>query len=191
MLTACTLALTAALTATRLEGTGVLDALRRDPGGLLSGELWRFITPVLVQSDRSTLVVVGVFVLCAVVGTVGELVFSTGQWITLYVIGALVGHGIGEVFQPHQSGTSVAFAAILGGLAASVLDPNVRVPRVWRIEAIVLTVAALLDTVLADIHGLPFLAGLVIATVWVRHGSVRLANTSSLPGAAPRQRRSG
>jgi len=182
VLTALPLALTAALTATRLEGTGVLDALRRDPGALQAGEVWRVLSPVLVQSDRSTWVVVGVFVLCAVVGLVGELVFATGHWITLYLAGALVGHGIGEVFQPHQSGTSVAFAAILGGLAAAVLDPKASVPRVWRIEAVVLIVAAVLDTVMRDIHGLPFLAGLLIATAWVRRGSVGIVRGSGVTG---------
>jgi len=48
---------------------------------------------------------------------------------------------------------------------------------VWRIEAVVLIVAAVLDTALRDIHGLPFLAGLVTAAVWVRRGSVGIART--------------
>ncbi len=41
--------------------------------------------------------------------------------LLLYLLGALVGHGIGETFQPHQSGMSVAFAGILGGIGPRVL----------------------------------------------------------------------
>ena len=118
VVTAITLTLTAATTATRLRGPAVVHVLRRDPTALRSGQVWRLLSPVLVQTDRSAVVVLATFVLCAAIGVFGEQVFPRGEWITLYVVGALVGHGIGEAFQPRQGGTSVAFAAILGGLAA-------------------------------------------------------------------------
>ena len=168
VLTAVTLTLTAATTATRLRGPAVVHALRRDPTALRSGQVWRLLSPVLVQTDRSAVVVLATFVLCAAIGVFGEQVFPRGQWITLYLVGALVGHGIGEAFQPRQGGTSVAFAAILGGLAAYALQPGARVPKPVRIEAALAIPLALLDTAFRDIHGLPFLAGLAIAAIWCR-----------------------
>jgi membrane associated rhomboid family serine protease len=163
-----TLTLTVAVTATRLSGTGVLDALRRDPTALGSAQVWRLLSPVLVQTDRSFVVVVAVFALCAVVGVLGEREFSRRRWIALYLLGALVGHGIGEVFQPLEGGTSVAYAGVLGGLAAHALQPGARVPRPVRFEAALAIPLAIVGSVLRDIHGLPFLAGLVLALIWRR-----------------------
>jgi rhomboid protease GluP len=166
VLTAVTLTLTAALTATRLDGTAVMLALRRDPAALGSGELWRLLSPVLVQTDRSWFAVVSVFVTCAVIGVIGERVFSRPRWAALYLVGALAGHGIGEVFQPRQGGTSVAFAGVLGGLAAQALQPASRVPRRVQFWAALAIPLAVIDTASEDIHGLPLLAGFGLALFW-------------------------
>ncbi len=142
-----------------------MEALRRDPEALRAGQTWRLLSPVLVQSDRSALAVLAAFGLCAAIGVTGERVFSARLWIALYLTGALVGHGIGERFHPNQSGTSVAYMGILGGLAAYALHAARRVPtplRVWSALAIPL---AILDTALRDIHGLPFLAGLAVGAI--------------------------
>jgi hypothetical protein len=164
ILTIVTLTATAGLTSTRFWTPEVGDALRRDPDELRSGQIWRLLSPVLVQSDRSVLVVLAVFALCAAIGMVGEQVFSPQRWIALYLVGALVGHGIGELFQPREGGTSVAFMGILGGLAAYALRSN-SVPTPLRVEAALAIPLAILDTVLGDIHGLPFLAGLIVVTI--------------------------
>jgi rhomboid protease GluP len=188
VLTTVTVALTATVTASRLAGPGVLEALRRDPAALRSGQLWRLLSPVLVQSDRSALVVVAVLVASAVVGAVAEQLFPPRRWIALYLVGALVGHGIGELFQPRQGGTSVAFAALLGGLAAYALRRTTPVPAVLRIEAAIAIPAAVADTLVRDIHGLPFLAGLVLAVIWSRRDATTRGRTAAAP---PRPRPAG
>jgi hypothetical protein len=71
------------------------------------------------------------------------------------------------VFQPDAGGTSVAFMGILGGLAAYALWSETRVPTPVRVEAALAIPLAVIDTVLHDIHGLPFLAGLVTARIWL------------------------
>jgi hypothetical protein len=86
----------------------VFDALRRDPTELGHGQPWRLLTPVLVQSDHSLLAIIGVFVLCAVIGVAGEWLLPRSEWLLLYLLGALAGHGIGETFQPHQSSPATA-----------------------------------------------------------------------------------
>ena len=174
ILTLITLGLTAILTATRLLGSGPLDALRRDPAALSHGELWRLISPVLVQSDQGLLNVVLVFATCAAIGAIGEQFLTRRRWLALYLLGALLGHAIGEVFQPLEGGTSVAFVGILGGLAAYSLVGGVPALQRVKLQAAVAIPLAVLDTVLGDIHGLPYVAGLALATEWlVRDGSAR------------------
>jgi membrane associated rhomboid family serine protease len=167
LLTAITLGATILVTATRLFGDGPLDALRRDPAALGNGQVWRLLSPVLVQSDASVFAVLGVFVLCAVIGAAGERFLSRGRWIALYLAGALAGHGIGEAFQPHQGGTSVAFFGILGGLAAYALLDREPALRMWRVRAAVAVPLAAVDTAVGDIHGVAFLAGLGVAALLV------------------------
>jgi hypothetical protein len=77
------------------------------------------------------------------------------------------GTWIGEAFQPLEGGTSVAFVGILGGLAAySLLEREPELVR-WRPQATIAIPLAILDTALGDIHGVPFMVGLVIGTAWV------------------------
>lgn len=156
-------------TTTRVFGPGVFEALRRDPTRLGHGQLWRLLTPVLVQGDRSLVAIVGVFVLCAAIGVVGEWLMSRAEWLLLYALGALAGHGIGEAFQQHQSGMSVAFAGILGGIGARLLfDPDPRL-KGWRIRFAALIPLAILDSALRDIHGVPFLIGLAVGSWFELH----------------------
>lgn len=104
ILTAIALTATLVGTITRLFGTGAFDALRCDPTQLGHGQLWRLLTPVLVQGDHSLLAIIGVFVLCGAIGVAGEWLLPRAEWLLLYLLGALAGHGIGEALQPHQSG---------------------------------------------------------------------------------------
>jgi Rhomboid family len=167
VLTITTLGLSVLVTATRLLGDGPLDALRRDPAALDHSQVWRLLSPVLVQSDPQLASVVLVFAVCAVVGVFAERILSPGRWLTLYLCGALVGHAVGEAFQPLGGGTSMAFVGILGGLAAySLAGRDPRLAR-FRPQAAIGIPLAILDTALGDIHGAPYLAGLVIGAVWI------------------------
>ncbi len=176
------------VTATRLFAAGPLEALRRDPGGLGRGELWRLLSPVLVQSDAQLRNVVLVFVMCAAIGAFAERHLSRGHWLALYLCGALAGHALGEAFAPLAGGTSVAFVAILGGLGAySLIGRDPRLAR-WRIHAAVAIPLAILDTALGDIHGVPYLVGLLLGVIWVlrdRPERVGLRSNSQIgPGKA-------
>jgi membrane associated rhomboid family serine protease len=187
VLTATTLGLTVLFTATRLIGNGPLDALRRDPAALGHGQLWRLLSPVLVQSDASLVSIVGVFVLCAVIGAFAEQRLTRRRWLALYLVGALTGHAIGEAFQPLQGGTSVAFAGILGGLGAYALLGRDPALRRWRWHAVAAIPLSILDTALGDIHGVPYLAGLALGLLWIiRDGGASSGNDArnSANGAA-------
>jgi hypothetical protein len=138
ILTLATLGPTALLTSTRLFTDGPLDALRRDPSALGHDQVWRLVSPILVQSDKGITSVVLVFAVCAAIGIYAERFFSPGRWLTLYLVGALSGHSLGEAFQPLEGGISVAFVGILGGLAAYSLlnvDEDLQRPGGFRPRA--------------------------------------------------------
>ena len=177
VLTVLTLGATVVGTATRLFGNDPVHALRRDPGALSHGEIWRLVSPVLVQTDERVINVLLVFAGCAAVGVFAERVLTRARWIILYFCGSLAGHGLGEVFQPLQGGTSVAFVGILGGLgaiAALTTDPALRRFRPHALAGIPL---AALDTALGDIHGAPYLVCFAIGAVWM-HRDARSARSS-------------
>jgi hypothetical protein len=67
-------------------------------------------------------------------------------------------------FQPLAGGTSVAFVGGLGALA--VLGRDTTLTR-FRVQALVAIPLAILDTVLGDIHGAPYLVCFAIGAVWV------------------------
>src|ERR1700744_3992132 len=83
LLTAVALTATLLGTATRLIGNGTFHALRRDPEALGHGQLWRLLTPVLVQGDHSVLAIASVFVVCAVIGIAAEHLLPRWEWILL------------------------------------------------------------------------------------------------------------
>jgi membrane associated rhomboid family serine protease len=147
-----------------LGATGLFLAVRRDPEALMAGQVWRLISPVLVQPDPLTSVI-GLGVLAAVVGTVAERTFGTGRVIVLLVAGALAGHSVGELWQPYSGGVSVAFCGPLGALAVYVLIARIR--RQFVLAAVVLAGAVVL-CVITDIHGPAILAGAVVGFVLVR-----------------------
>lgn len=167
VLTAVTLGLTVLVTATRLFGDGPLDALRRDPAALGDGQVWRLISPVLVQSDPGLGTVLLVFAACALIGTIGERLLSPASWLTFYFCGALAGHALGEAFQPLEGGTSVAFVGILGGLGALVTLGGDPVLNHFRWQALVAIPLSVLDIALGDIHGVSYLVCFAIGSIWM------------------------
>lgn len=161
----------------------VFDRLRRDPGALADGELWRLLSPVLVQGDivraDGWWRAFAVLVLVAMILIVAERAIGTGKSLALYGVGALVGHAVGELWQPYGAGCSVAGCGVLGGLAAWLLRAT---PPGVKIGASVWLVFAVIATVLEDIHGPPLLAGALVGA-WLL-GSVPLPDrlrSSSAP----------
>ncbi|MEV4317465.1 rhomboid family intramembrane serine protease [Actinocrispum sp. NPDC049592] len=153
-----------------LGGNGLFLAVRRDPEALRAGEVWRVISPVLVQPD-SVLTVLGLGVFAAVLGTVTERAFGTGRWVVLFLAGALAGHLIGEIWQPYSGGVSVGFCGPLGALAVCLI-----LTRKWQPGVVVLAGAVAL-TVITDIHGPAILAGALAGLPLIRSGARALPAT--------------
>ena len=140
----------------------VFSSLRRDPDALVHGEVWRLLSPVLVQADvlepDGWWRALAVLVLVAAILSVAERRFGASRSLILYALGALVGHGVGELWQPYGAGCSVAGCGVLGGAAVWLL--SARPPQV-KVGAALVVAAAIAATWLEDIHGPPVLAGAV------------------------------
>lgn len=145
----------------------LLTSLRRDPQALLDGELWRLLSPVLIQADAldeggwwRLILIPG---MVAIVIVVGQRAFGAGRCSLLYALGAIVGHGVGALWAPYGAGCSVAGCGVLGGVAGWLL--RARPLRVKLGAAFWLAVGAI-ATLLRDLHGPALLAG-ALAALWL------------------------
>lgn len=177
------LAPTLAFTAAAIQDPRVFTALRRDPEALLRGELWRLLSPVLVQadalSDGGGWRAAAVFLMVALVLVVGEQAFGATRGSFLYGLGALVGHGAGEFWAPHGAGCSVAGCGVLGGIAGWLLRAR---PRRVKVGAAFWLALGVVATLLRDIHGPPLLAG-ALAALWLLRSVPLPAALSEAPNA--------
>ena len=156
------------LTAWATVEPALFSALRRDPEALAAGQLWRLLSPVLVQADAlqpggwwRTL---AVWLLVAAALVASERAFGAGRTLGLYALGALVGHAVGERWQPYGSGCSVAGCAVLGALALRLLQ-RAPVPQL-KLGALIVLALGAVGTLWRDIHGPPLLLG-ALAGWWL------------------------
>jgi len=164
----CALAPTVALTLAASVYPALFVVLRRDPVALARGEIWRLATPALIQADLLDgrwLQTGAVWLLVAVVLSVAQRALGVKRALLLYVLGALVGHAIGHLWQPYGAGCSVAGCGVLGGLAVWLV--RARVVQV-RIGAAFWLVAGVVATGLRDIHGPPLVVGALAGVFLVR-----------------------
>jgi len=164
VLTVSVLLVSAAFTALQFLYPPILFALRRTPAALSHHEYWRFITPILVH-DGGWRQIAFNFSATLIVGAIVERVYSRGEWLGLYFLGAVVGELAGCAWQPYGAGNSVAGAGLLGGIAVWLLSLKAIQARVG---AFVLLGGAAALTLLRDLHGPPLLAGACAGAVMLR-----------------------
>ncbi len=167
-MTTAILLVTGIFTALQFPFPGVLEALRRNPQALASGEWWRFISPLLVHADGWSQIIFN-FTAIAVFGILAERIFGHWRWLLLYLVGGIAGEIAGYAWQPFGAGASVGLFGLLGGLLAWQLL-SLATPRA-RIAAIVGLAAAVALLGMRDIHGCATLAGAGLAALllWDAH----------------------
>ena len=159
-LTIAVFILTAGITATMLVWPPIGTALERDPVMLGQGQIWRFVTTWLVQTDGWKQIGInsaGLLIYGALVETrVGRFWWAIG-----YVAAGLAGEVAGIFWQPVGGGNSVAICGLIG------------VYSVWQVRQSTLGVQRFLGgaiwagiglwlTSRADIHGQALIMGFVI-----------------------------
>jgi len=129
----------------------IVPALWRDPKALAAGQVWRLVSPLLVQSDGLAAFFF-VFVGLLLIGAAVERFYGHLRWIILFFAGGLVGEIAGYAWQPYSSGTSVGVLGLAGGLVAL---------AVWRPDVVMRFERANLLVVLALIYAVTLVASLV------------------------------
>lgn len=159
---------TAAMTA--LVGAGfvfqqffpaALEMFARDPA-ILRGEVWRLATGMFVQDGGA---VGTIFNLAALIilGAVAEQHFSRSAWLAIYFGGGTLAEIAALAWQPHGAGNSVAVLALAGGLAFGAVKSFKPLSMFF---ALVACAAALALVLMRDIHGVGFVGGAAIASLF-------------------------
>ena len=143
---------------------GLLPAVRRDPGGFEHGQVWRAVTPLLVQPDAAAVTVV-VLLLVALVSWPAERWFGSARMAALYLGGAVAGHVVGQWWGPHGAGAAVAGFGVLGGFAVWWLRMRRSGPASAGAWVLAIGVFLVLSH---DVHGVALLAGAVLGLVVLR-----------------------
>jgi membrane associated rhomboid family serine protease len=182
--TAVVFGVTVAVTAAGAVWPGVEDALRRQPGALADGEVWRAVTPLLVHPEGWLQVVVDL-VGIALVGRAAERALGAAWFLVAYLFTGTVGHLAGAAWDPHSAGSSVAVLGTAGALLAWQAGPRPAAPPDLAATVYALAVlAALVGGHLgaAASGALPAVAAGVTVGLWGRVGGDRL--TVPAAGAA-------
>jgi rhomboid protease GluP len=156
--TVSVLAVTAVLSVLQFPFPQVRTALWPDSGALAAGQWWRLVTPLFVQYDAVKTIVV-VFAGIAALGVLAERVYGHGRWLLLYLGCGVVGQAFGYLWDPPDSGASVAGAGLLGAVCAWLLSPaGPRLARV-RVWGVIGPLAGIALVAMGDMHGPPLLVG--------------------------------
>jgi len=164
LLTISIVVITGIFTSVQFIYPPLLFALRRTPGALSQHEWWRLITPILVH-DGGWRQIAFNFPATLIAGAIVERFYTRGEWLGLYLLGAVVGELAGFAWQPDGAGNSVAGAGLLGGIAVWLLCLKLMPARVG---ASILLGGALVLTLLRDLHGPPLLAGACAGAILLR-----------------------
>jgi membrane associated rhomboid family serine protease len=164
------------------------EALERRPGALGHWQLWRLVSPLLVQTDGVG-ALAGVMVLLAVAGLVAEPLLGGALFLGAFLVSGMVGHAVGNAWQPDAGGASVGVLGPVGVLVAILLrsgraaaatvrdratapdpatvphpattrEPAGRIPLPGRVIGVGGLVLAVWVALIHDIHGPALLAGM-------------------------------
>lgn len=137
------------ITATSLAGVAavaqytiaaMVPALQREPGGLRSGQWWRLVTPLLVQTLGWYQVVTNLVTLM-LFGVIVEWLLGRWRWALLFAAGTAAGQAAAYAWHEPGGGDSIAICGLAAGAAITMLSR----PRAtgWMAAAVIYYVVAL------------------------------------------------
>lgn len=159
-LTIAVFALTAIVTSAMLVWPAIGTVLERDPAMLSQGQVWRFVTTWLVQTDGWKQIGIN-FAGLAIYGALVETRVGRLWWAVGYVVAGLVGEVAGIFWQPFGGGNSVAICGLIGVYSVWQTQ-QARLGRQRFLGAATWVGIGLWLTSRADIHGPALIAGFVI-----------------------------
>ncbi|GAA1813178.1 hypothetical protein GCM10009682_37950 [Luedemannella flava] len=167
------IAVTAVVTGLQFASPGLLDALRRDPDGLLDGEVWRLVAPLFVQPHGVTQVVLNGF-LALIFLPVAERLYGNGLWLVYLGPGVVYQIVNVTLFPDNGGGSSTAIFGAMGAIHAYVLRhgagsaPSPRIDKPFMVISSISVAAAVVLAVFRDGHGWGLLAGALFALAFLR-----------------------
>lgn len=135
----CTVAVAAAVA--QYAVPSVVPAWERDLDALQSGEWWRLVSPLLVQTLGWHQVVANLVTL-AVFAVVAEWLVGRWRWWILFAAGTLGGQLSAYLQREPGGGSSIAICGLAGGVAVALLAGRWPAPP-WFSQAVVVYVALL------------------------------------------------
>ena len=163
LVSVCIIGTTALVTGLQFVFPEIVSMFRRNWDGLVAGEWWRLITPLLVQPQGWIQCVSNAFFLLAFV-PLAERVYGI-RLLALYLIPGLVGQIVNYSWNPNGGGASPAAFGVMGGLLAYIIRQRSVVHRsVWLIAILGLCAAGVLSFG-RDGHGPSLLAGAILGSV--------------------------
>jgi len=140
----------------------MIPDLQRAPGGLPSGQLWRLVTPLLVQTLGWYQVVANLVTL-ALFGVLAEWLLGRWLWMALFAGGTAGGEIAAYAWHDPGGGDSIAICGLAAGIGITLLARRAPPPR-FAADAVVYYVAALTGWGFSGLRaaGLAFLAAVVL-----------------------------
>lgn len=116
----------------------LVAVLQREPG---SGQWWRLVTPLFVQTLGWYQVVANLVTL-ALVGVVAERLVGRWRWAVLFAVGTVGGQVAAYAWREPGGGDSIAICGLAGGAVVWLLAGHSGAAR-WEVAVVVGYVAAL------------------------------------------------
>jgi membrane associated rhomboid family serine protease len=162
--TTIVLGVTALVTGAQFIWPQVLEAFRRTPDALRTGEWWRTFSPLFVHAYGWPHLLFNL-VWISVIGIAVERRFGHIQWLLLYFVPGIVGEFAGLAWGPYGGGASLGGSGLLGAFAVWLILHRPKLA--WRVRwwgpFIILTGAVL--TLLRNLHGPSIVAGAVLGAL--------------------------
>lgn len=141
----------------------ILNTFCRNLEALLTGEWWRMVTPLFVQSNGLR-ACVGNGVAAILFLPLAEQLYGKRLWLFYFVPGVL-----GEVFAYawglDGAGSSLGIAGVMGSLFAFAFSHRPELPALTQVTAMFGFIAAVVLCLLRGNHGPPMLFGLLLASL--------------------------
>jgi len=144
----------------------ILNAFRRNLEALLTGQWWRMVTPLFVQSNGLR-ACVGNGVAAIIFLPLAERLYGKWLWL-LYFVPGVVGELFAYAWGLDGAGSSLGIAGVMGSLFAFAFSHRPELPGLTHIAAMFGFTAAVVLCFCRGNHGPPMLLGLLLATLMTK-----------------------
>lgn len=143
----------------------LLTLFERDTVKFLSGDWWRFFTPLFFQDGGLVGAIFNLLTLFFV-GNIAAQIWDEKHWLLIFLLGGLLSEFLAFLWQPIGAGNSVANFSLAASVAVWCLTHDS--PRHARIAALTALGCCAVLLFLQDIHGAAGLFGSLIALALIR-----------------------